>query len=173
MKKISKIAVASIWSKLALFCFHLAFLTTFRSLKVTAFGLPISNSTLWDNFWTTLILFLRCQIFKRKMLIQASKFWKAQKRLLMQKKWSARLVGFLHFLFCPKPCFSRLQLAYKKSSILLLHHTFLKNWCLAISFNIVENASKSLHLRQKSGPPAWPDSYIFCFDQNLVFHGFN
>ena len=51
--------------------------------------------------------------------------------------------------------------------------TFSKNWCLAISFNIVQNASESLLLRQKSGPPAWPNSYIFCFDQNLVFHGFN
>ena len=51
--------------------------------------------------------------------------------------------------------------------------TFSKNWCLAISFNIVQNASKSLLLRQKSGPPAWSDSYIFCFDQNLLFQGFN
>ena len=64
----------------------------------------------------------------------------------------------------------------EKLNFLASPHNFLtisKNWCLAISFNIVQNASKSLLLRQKSGPPAWPDSYIFCFDQNLVFLGFN
>ena len=40
--------------------------------------------------------------------------------------------------------------------------TFSKNWCLAISFN----CSKCLLLRQKSGPPAWPDSYIFLFTKD-------
>ena len=47
--------------------------------------------------------------------------------------------------------------------------TFLKKCCFARLFNIDQSASKSLLLRRKSAPPAWSDSYIFCFDQNLVF----
>ena len=42
--------------------------------------------------------------------------------------------------------------------------TFLKKCCFERLFNIDQSASKSLLLRQKSAPPAWSNSYIFCFE---------
>ena len=63
-----------------------------------------------------------------KCLIQPYWFWKAQNCVLMQKKCSARLVRFLHFLFWLKTCFVRPQLAYKETSILLLHHTIFSHF---------------------------------------------
>ena len=63
-----------------------------------------------------------------KCLIQDYWFWKAQNCVLMQKKWSGRLVRFLHFLFWLKTCFLRLQLAYKETSIFLLHHTIFSHF---------------------------------------------
>ena len=63
-----------------------------------------------------------------KCLIQAYWFWKAQNCVLMQKKCSARLVRFLHFLFWLKACFLRLQPACKESSIFLLPHTIFSHF---------------------------------------------
>mgnify|MGYP006975997930 CR=1 FL=1 len=111
-----------------------------------------------------------------KCLIQDYWFWKAQNCVLMQKKWSGRLVRFLHFLFWLKTCFLWLQSLQGKLHFLASSHnflTFLKKCCFTRLFNIVQNGSKSLLLRQKSVPVAWSDSYIFCFDKNLLFHGFN
>ena len=87
------------------------------------------------QFWSQLNFVVQSPNIHTKCLIQAYWFWKAQNCVLMQKKCSARLVRFLHFLFWLKTCFVRPQLAYKEISILLLHHTIFSHfWSFETTF---------------------------------------
>ena len=105
-KKMTKIVVASFCGKLALFCFHWAFSTTFRSYKNTSFVAPTSFSTCGSFFELT-------QYCWYATIFHTQNTWVELERL------------------------------------------------------------KMCHEVKKSAPAAWSDSYIFLFDQNVVFLGFN
>ena len=91
------------------------------------------------QFWSQLNFVVQSSNIHTKCLIQDYRFWKAQNCVLMQKKWSGRLVRFLHFLFWLKTSFLRLQLAYKESSIFLLHHTIFSHLLNLWSIIIIDN----------------------------------
>ena len=80
------------------------------------------------QFWSQLNFVVQSPNIHTKGLIQDYRFWKSQNCVLMQKKWSGRLVRFLHFLFWLKACFLRLQPACKESSIFLLPHTIFSHF---------------------------------------------
>ena len=93
------------------------------------------------QFWSQLNFVVQSSNIHTKCLIQDYRFWKAQNCVLMQKKWSGRLVRFLHFLFWLKACFLRLQPACKESSIFLLHHTIFSHF-LSFETTFFKNVRK-------------------------------
>jgi hypothetical protein len=103
-----------------------------------------------------------------KCLIRAYWFWKAPKLCFDAKKVFRPLGQILTFFVLTKNVFFTASTSLQRNLhfVASSHNflTFLKKCCSARLFNIVQNRSKSLLLRQKSVPPAWSDSYIFCFD---------
>ena len=142
-------------------------MTTFRSLKVNAFVLPTSYSlcgTIFEPAWFC------CSEpkYSPQMLDSTLLILKSSKLCFDAKKVFRPLGQILTFfvlnknVFCTASTSLQRNLHFVASSHNFL--TFLKKCCFERLFNIFQNCSKTLLLRQKSVPPAWLDSYIFCFD---------
>ena len=120
------------------------------------------------QFWSQLNFVVQSSNIHTKCLIQDYRFWKDQNCVLMQKKVVRPLGQILTFFVLTKSVFFTASTSLQgKLNFLASSHnllTFLKKCCFERLFNIVQNGSKTLLLRQKSVPPAWSDSYIFCFD---------